>query len=122
MYFPVRIIALIFLGLIFIYTLFLIRVGKLSATLIVSWIMTEILLIIIVAIKPISDLIISWFGIQNLYIMITFFIVGWIILLMLNTLTRVSDLTNKIRLVVQENAMLRQRVEQLEKRIDINQK
>lgn len=114
-YLSFRFIALIFLGIIFLYTLLLIRSSKLSATLSVSWVMTEIILIIIMAIKPLGDIVMGKIGEKNLYVVISFFIVGWIILLMLNTLTRVSDLTNKVRSVIQENAILRERVELLER-------
>lgn len=113
-----RIIALLFLILILCYTLFLIRVGKISAHLSISWILTEIILIIVVAIKPIGDFFIIFLGENNFFAVVLILIIGWIISLMLNTLTRVSDLTNKVRSVIQENAMLRERVERLERRID----
>jgi len=113
--FPFRIIAIIFFSLILLYTIYLIRLGKLTARLTVSWIMTEILLIIVIAIKPIGDYIKSVIGEQNLIVLISFIVVGWIILLMLNILTRVADLTEKNRIVIQDNAILREKIESLER-------
>ncbi len=116
-YFPIRIVALICSIALFLYTIYLIRSDKLSAHLAISWIITELLLIIVLCIKEAPAFLSGVFGEQNSYAIALFVVVGWIITLMLDTLTRVSELAEKLRSVIQENALLREKMERLEKNI-----
>lgn len=112
---PIRLITIMGLLAIFIYTLYLIRNRKLSVHLAVSWVMVEILLIIIASVPAITNGLISFLGESNFYPVAFLFIIGWIALLMLDTLIRVSDVVNKTRVLIQENGLLREQVERLEK-------
>ena len=117
-FFSIRAIAIISIVLIFIYTLHLIRNERLSAHLAVSWIVVEILLIIAISITPITTKLLSLLGESNFYSLVFLFIIGWIVLLMLDTLKRVSDLYKKTKILVQENALLREKVEELAKKVE----
>jgi hypothetical protein len=113
--FSIRIIAFISIISIFIYTLWLIRNNRLSAHLAVSWIVVEILLIITVSVTSITTKLIVLLGETNFLSLAFLFIISWIVLLMLDTLIRVSDVIAKTRALVQENGLLREKVENLEK-------
>lgn len=113
----IRLAALIGIITIFVYTLYLIRSNRLSAHLAVSWVMVEILLIIIVSVPAITTNLLAFLGENNFYAIAFLFIIGWIALLMLDTLIRVSDLVNKTRALIQENGLLREQVERLEKTV-----
>lgn len=112
---PIRLIAVIGLLAIFIYTLYLIRNHRLSVHLAVSWIVVEVLLIIIASVPAITNSLILVLGENNFYPIAFLFIIGWIVLLMLDTLIRVSDVVNKTRALIQENGLLREQVERLDK-------
>lgn len=116
-FFTIRLITITGLLAIFIYTLYLIRNHKLSAHLAVSWIMVEILLIITASVPAITTNLLAFLGENNFYPIAFLFIIGWIALLMLDTLIRVSDLVNKTRALIQENGLLREQVERLEKSV-----
>ena len=111
---PIQLIALICIGVLFVYTVYLIRINKLSAHLAVSWVMTELFFGVLLCIKQLPIFLMQVLGKNNIYSVAFIFVVGWIILLMLDTLTRVSELTNKNRAVIEENGLLRERVERLE--------
>lgn len=111
-------IAIISTGILLLYTLNLIRINKLSAHLAVSWIVTELFIGIILSIKDIPIILEKFIGKEYTSSFFLFLIIGWIILLMLDTLTRVSALTEKNRSAIQENALLREKIEKLEKLIE----
>ena len=111
---PIQLIALICIGVLFIYTVYLIRINQLSAHLAVSWVMMELFLGLLISFKQLPLFLVQLLGINDIYAIAIIFIVGWIILLMLDTLTRVSELTNKTRSVIEENGLLRERVDRLE--------
>ena len=113
-YIPIRVVVLACLGGLFLYTVYLIRANKLSAHLAISWIMAEALLIASVIIDRIPATIRSIVGERDYYTAIFLLVVAWIILLMLDTLTRVSEVENKARVAVQENSLLQRRIEELE--------
>jgi hypothetical protein len=113
-----RIFALICSIAIFIYTLYLIRIKKLSADLAVSWIMTEIALIILLSVRQLSSWIFQLIGETNFYSVVLFVVIGWIITLMLDTLVRVSQVTTKTRAIAQEHALLAEKMERLERIIE----
>lgn len=115
--FSIRIIAFIIIISIFIYTLWLIRNNRLSAHLAVSWIVVEILLIITVSVTAITTKLIALLGETDFLSLAFLFIISWIVLLMLDTLIRVSDVIAKTKALIQENGLLREKVENLEKTV-----
>lgn len=115
-YIAIRIVVLLGLIGLFAYTVYLIRARKLSAHLAMSWIITELVLIATVAIEQIPATLRSLVGDENFYTVILLLVIGWIILLMLDTLTRVSEVENRTRIVIQENGLLQRRIEVLEQR------
>jgi hypothetical protein len=115
--FSIRIIAFISIISLFIYTLWLIRNNRLSAHLAVSWIVVEILLIITVSVTAITTKLIALFGETDFLSLAFLFIISWIVLLMLDTLIRVSDVIVKTKALTQENGLLREKVENLEKTV-----
>ena len=115
---PLQWLAVLGLLILFIYTVYLIKVGRLSAHLAVSWVMTELFLLAIISFKGSATLITSLVGEKNFYSTALLLIVGWIITLMLDTLTRVSELTHKNRASIQESAILRERVDRLEEKLN----
>jgi hypothetical protein len=115
-YIAIRITVLLGLIGLFAYTVYLIRAKKLSAHLAMSWIITELVLIATVAIEQIPAGLRSLVGDENFYTVILLLVIGWIILLMLDTLVRVSEVENRTRIVIQENGLLQRRIEVLEER------
>jgi hypothetical protein len=115
-YIAIRIAVLLGLIGLFAYTVYLIRARKLSAHLAMSWIITELLLIVVVAVEQIPAALRALVGDENFYTVILLLVIGWIILLMLDTLTRVSEVENRTRIVIQENGLLQRRIEALEER------
>ena len=115
-YIAIRISVLLGLIGLFAYTVYLIRAKKLSAHLAMSWIITELLLIATVAIEQIPATLKAIVGEENFYTVILLLVIGWIIILMLDTLTRVSEVENRTRIVIQENGLLQHRIEVLEER------
>lgn len=113
-YIVIRIVVLVGLIGLFSYTVYLIRAKKLSAHLAMSWIVTELVLIATVAIEQIPATLRNLVGDENFYTVILLLVIGWIILLMLDTLTRVSEVENRTRIVIQENGLLQRRIEALE--------
>jgi hypothetical protein len=118
-YIAIRIVVLLGLLGLFAYTVYLIRARKLSAHLAMSWIITEIVLIATVAIEQIPATLRSLVGDENFYTVILLLVIGWIILLMLDTLTRVSEVENRTRIVIQENGLLQRRIEVLEEQAEM---
>jgi hypothetical protein len=113
-YIAIRIVVLVGLIGLFSYTVYLIRTKKLSAHLAMSWILAELLLIATVAIEQIPATLRAIVGDENFYTVILLLVIGWIIILMLDTLTRVSEVENRTRIVIQENGLLQRRLELLE--------
>ncbi|HEY69737.1 MAG TPA: DUF2304 domain-containing protein [Anaerolineae bacterium] len=115
-YIAIRITVLLGLIGLFAYTVYLIRAKKLSAHLAMSWIITELVLIATVAIEQIPAALRRLVGDENFYTVILLLVIGWIILLMLDTLVRVSDVEHRTRIMIQENGLLQRRIEVLEER------
>ncbi len=113
-YIVIRIVVLVGLIGLFSYTVYLIRAKKLSAHLAMSWILAELLLIATVAIEQIPATLRAIVGDENFYTVILLLVIGWIIILMLDTLTRVSEVESRTRIVIQENGLLQRRIELLE--------
>lgn len=117
-YIAIRIAVLLGLISLFAYTVYLIRARKLSAHLAMSWIVTELVLIATVAIEQIPAALRRLVGDENFYTVILLLVIGWIILLMLDTLVRVSEVENRTRIVIQENGLLQRRIEVLEEQVE----
>ena len=117
-YIAIRIAVLLGLIGLFTYTVYLIRAKKLSAHLAMSWIVTELVLIATVAIEQIPAALRSLVGDENFYTVILLLVIGWIILLMLDTLVRVSEVESRTRIVIQENGLLQRRIEVLEEQAE----
>jgi len=110
-------IILIIVAILF-YTFYLIRNKKLSIHLAISWIIVEIVLIVVISISAFTNNLILLLGETNYYSLIFLFIIGWIVSLMLDTLKRVSDIMHKTVILTQENGLLREKIERLEDRIN----
>jgi hypothetical protein len=117
-FYLLRILALICSVALFIYTVYLVRIGRLSADLAVSWIVTEAVLIVLLGVRQLSLWIFQLIGEMNFYFVMLFLVIGWIITLMLDTLVRVSQVTNKARAIAQEHALLAEKTERLERIIE----
>ena len=113
-----RIIGTALFIILFLYTVNLLRTNKLSADLAVSWIMTEVALIILLSVRQLSLWIFQFVGETHFYTIVLFFVIGWIIMLMLDTLVRVSKVTHRTRAIAQEHALLAEKMERLEKTIE----
>jgi uncharacterized membrane protein len=109
-------IILIIIAILF-YTFYLIRNKKLSIHLAISWIIVEIVLIVITSTSAFTNNLISLLGETNYYSLFFLFIIGWIVSLMLDTLKRVSDIMHKTVILTQENGLLREKIERLEEQI-----
>jgi len=110
-------IILIIVAILF-YTFYLIRNKNLSIHLAISWIIVEIVLIVVISISAFTNNLILLLGETNYYSLIFLFIIGWIVSLMLDTLKRVSDIMHKTVILTQENGLLREKIERLEDRIN----
>ena len=110
-------IILIIVAILF-YTFDLIRNKNLSIHLAISWIIVEIVLIVVISISAFTNNLILLLGETNYYSLIFLFIIGWIVSLMLDTLKRVSDIMHKTVILTQENGLLREKIERLEDRIN----
>jgi ABC-type transport system involved in multi-copper enzyme maturation permease subunit len=116
--FSIRLAIIFSIIAILVYTFYLIRNKNLSIHLAISWIIVEIVLIVVISISSFTNNLILLLGETNYYSLIFLFIIGWIVSLMLDTLKRVSDVMNKTVILTQENGLLREKIERLEDRID----
>jgi uncharacterized membrane protein len=117
--FSVRLAAILIIIAILIYTFSLIRRKKLSIHLAISWIVVEVMLLVATSITTFTTKFISLLGETNFYSLVFLFIIGWIVLLMLDTLKRVSDIMGKTVTLTQENGLLREKIDRLEDKINV---
>jgi len=110
----IRLAIILIIIAILIYTLYLIRNKKLSIHLAISWIIVEIVLIVVTSVSAFTNRLITLLGETNYYSLFFLFIIAWIVSLMLDTLRRVSDIMRKTVILTQENGLLREKVERLE--------
>lgn len=115
--FSIRLAAILIIISILIYTFSLIRRKKLSIHLAISWIVVEIMLLVATSVATFTTKLISLLGETNFYSLVFLFIIGWIVLLMLDTLKRVSDIMSKTVILTQENGLLREKIDRLEDKI-----
>jgi len=116
--FTIRLAIISIIIAIIIYTFYLIRNKKLSIHLAISWIIVEVVLIVVISVSAFTNKLIFLLGETNYYSLIFLFIIAWIVSLMLDTLKRVSDIMSKTVILTQENGLLREKVERLEDKID----
>ena len=116
--FSIRLVAILIIIAILFYTLNLIRSKKLSIHLAISWIVVELMLLVATSITAFTNKLVSLLGETNFYSLVFLFIIGWIVLLMLDTLKRVSDIMGKTVTLTQENGLLREKIDRLEDKIN----
>lgn len=105
----VQAVSLVALGSLLVYTLALVRMGRLSAHLIVSWIVAELLAIIAVLLwgrLPLMSFT-SSLGNRELLVVLAVVSFSFIAYLMLDSLQRISQQSAQITRLAQEFALLR---------------
>lgn len=111
--FTVQGICLGVLALLFIYTLWLMRSGRLNAHVTVRWILAEGAAFLAVSLWQYLPLfgVTSTMGDRELLMVLAVVFFALIAFLMLDSLARISTHTHQIKLLTQEVALLRERVE-----------
>jgi hypothetical protein len=106
--------------LVFLYTIYLVRSDKLSAHMAISWVIAELAFLMIMFSTHLRLSLRSFLGEQNAPF--SLFLIGavWIVFLMLESLTRVSSLTVKLKQINQELALTRERLERAEERLQVS--
>ena len=109
------IFGFVLLAFVFLYTLHLVRSKRISAHLAISWIATELLLLVVLAVGSLRDFTREVLGEDGAPY--SLFLLGalWVIFLMLESLSRISLQTTKLKNVIQEHALLKERLERLER-------
>lgn len=105
-------------GVIFLFlvnTLLLIRSNKLDAQHATSWVIAELVMLMLLVFDPISIYIVQLIGANNTLSAIFLLAVVWGIALILDLLVRISALSNKLRAVNQELGLLGERFDRLQK-------
>ncbi len=98
----------------FIYTIALLRSNKLSPQHAMSWILAELVMLVLVASDAASLLVVRLVGVENASSAIILLATIWGVLLMLDLLVRISELNSKLRAVNQELALLGERFDKLQ--------
>jgi len=106
-------ICMMVLALLFIYTLWLMRSGRLNAHVTVRWILAEGAAFLAVSLWQWLPLfgVTSTMGDRELLMVLAVVFFALIAFLMLDSLTRIATHTHQIKLLTQEVALLRERVE-----------
>lgn len=106
-------LSLIFL--VFIYTIYLVRSARLSAHMAISWVIAEMVFMVLMFFDSLRTYVRSLLGGDAASY--SLFLLGalWIVFLMLESLTRISSLTNKLKEVNQELALVCERLDRAEK-------
>jgi hypothetical protein len=99
---------------IFTYTIFLIRSGRLSAHLAISWIIAEFVFMGIMYFDSFRAHLKSNIGEDRAAYSLLLVGAIWFIFLMLEILTRISALTIKLKIVNQELALLKERFDRVD--------
>jgi hypothetical protein len=100
---------------VFIYTLYLVRSGRLSAHMAMSWVIAEVAFIVVMFFDGIRSSVKAFLGGDNAPYSLFLLGVLWVVFLMLESLTRISSLTFKLKEVNQELAILRERMDRQQK-------
>lgn len=98
----------------FIYTVLLLRANRLSAQHAMSWIVAELIMLVLIMSDAASLFIVRLIGADNTLSAIILFGMLWGVLLVLDLLVRISDLNTKLRAVNQELALLGERFDKLQ--------
>lgn len=106
-----RLLGIILIVLILVHTMHLVRSNRLSAHLAISWIVTEFAFLLLCIFDWPLDLARSFLGEGNTLIGAFLLGMAWMVFLMLDSLTRISALTSKLKDVNQELALLRERID-----------
>lgn len=104
--------------LVFFYTIYLVRSGRLSAHLAVNWVIAELAFMLVMFFDGIRALIRSALGEESAAFSLILLGMIWFVFLMLEGLTRISALTAKLKEVNQEVALLRERLVELSRELD----
>ena len=103
--------------LLFIYTIFLLRSNRLPPQYAMSWIIAELVMLALIIFDPVLNFIARLMGAGNALTIMVLLATIWGVLLMLDLLVRISELTAKLRAVNQELALLGERFDQLSKNL-----
>jgi hypothetical protein len=109
-----RMVGVVLFALLFLYTLFLLRSNRLSPQHAMSWIIAELVMLVLIMSDAASLLIVRLIGAENTLSVIILLGTIWGVLLMLDLLVRISELNAKLRSVNQEMALLRERFEKVQ--------
>jgi hypothetical protein len=109
-----RMVGVVLFVLLFLYTLFLLRSNRLSPQHAMSWIIAELVMLVLIMSDAASLLIVKLIGAENTLSVIILLGTIWGVLLMLDLLVRISELNAKLRSVNQEMALLRERFEKVQ--------
>jgi len=110
-----RLIGLILIAWLFFYTLYLVRSRKISAQIAVSWVVTEVIIFTVLLFDKVLMSFLLIIGETNLSSIIYIVVFAWLVSLMLDTLIRVSSLSNKLFAINQELGLLQERFRHLER-------
>ncbi len=109
-----RIVGVVLFVLLFLYTLFLLRSNRLSPQHAMSWIIAELVMLVLIISDAASLFVVRLIGAENTLSAIILLGTIWGVLLMLDLLVRISELNAKLRSVNQEVALLRERFEKVQ--------
>lgn len=100
--------------LVFGYTIYLVRSGRLSAHMAISWVIAEMVFIAMMLFDGMRFFVRSMLGEASAPY--SLFLIGavWIVLLMLESLTRISSLTVKLKEVNQQLALVQERLDHID--------
>lgn len=107
---------------VFIYTIYLVRSYQLSAHLAMSWVVAEMVFLVIMLSDKLRISIRSFLGEESAPY--SLFLLGaiWVVFLMLESLTRLSSLTVKLKEINQELALTGERLKRAEEQISAYRK
>lgn len=100
---------------IFSYTIYLVRSGRLNAHMAISWVVAELAFMVMMYSDGLRYQIRTYMGEERAAYSLLLVGTIWFVFLMLETLTRISALTTKLKNVNQELALVRERLDRVEK-------
>lgn len=112
--FPTKLLGLVLVGWLFIYTLSLVRSKKLNAQMAVSWVITELVIFGILIFNNLLNSLMILIGETNISSIIYVILFAWLVSLMLDILIRVSSLYTKLYSITQELGLLKEHFESLQ--------
>jgi hypothetical protein len=99
---------------VFFYTIYLVRSDRLSAHMAISWIIAELAFMGIMFFDGLRLYIRTYMGEERAAYSLLLVGAIWFVFLMLETLTRISAITTKLKSVNQELALVRERLDRIE--------